>query len=291
MLQVDFANKYMGGGVLGMGAVQEEIRFLICPEMIVTRLFTECLEKNESLIMKGCERFSNYTGYAGKFKWGGDFVDKTLRDQWGRMYTDVVAIDALVIREYSHQFKMGSILREINKAYSGFFVPHHSLVTQSPLPAVCTGNWGCGAFGGDKRLKALIQLIAATLAKREVCYFTFDDSVLRDELYDIHFYLTKTNPMGIGNILTLIEQYGKKITDSKQFKKTTNLFKYIPRVFDGTLENTDSEPESPGFSRSDSREMQYQGANGEDDLDGHPNEAGKSTIHKSDSLDYKAHTP
>lgn len=53
MLQVDFANKYMGGGVLGMGAVQEELRFLICPEMIVTRLFTECLEKNESLIMKG----------------------------------------------------------------------------------------------------------------------------------------------------------------------------------------------------------------------------------------------
>ena len=21
------------------------------------------------------------------------------------------------------------------------------------LPAVCTGNWGCGAFGGDKQLK------------------------------------------------------------------------------------------------------------------------------------------
>ena len=36
-----------------MGAVQEEIRFLICPEMIVCRLFTECLEKNESIIMRG----------------------------------------------------------------------------------------------------------------------------------------------------------------------------------------------------------------------------------------------
>ncbi|XP_052686077.1 poly(ADP-ribose) glycohydrolase-like isoform X2 [Crassostrea angulata] len=291
LLQVDFANKYMGGGVLGMGAVQEEIRFLICPEMIVTRLFTECLEKNESLIMKGCERFSNYSGYAGKFKWAGDFVDKTLRDQWGRLFTDVVAIDALIIREFSHQFKMGSVLREINKAYSGFFVPHYNFVTQPPLPAVCTGNWGCGAFGGDKRLKALIQLIAATQARREVCYFTFDDSLLRDELYDIHVYLTKTNPMGIGNILTLIEQYGKKITDSKQFKKTTNLFQYIPKVFDGTLENTDSEPESPGFTRSDSREMQYQGAGGEDELDGHSNTAGKSTLHKSNSLDYKAHTP
>lgn len=64
-------------------------------------------------------------------------------------------------------------------------------------------------------------------------------------------------------------------------------------MFDGTLENTDSEPESPGFSRSDSREMQYQGqgAGGEDELDGHSNTAGKSTFHKSDSLDYKAHTP
>lgn len=31
MLQADFANKVIGGGVLGRGAVQEEIRFLICP--------------------------------------------------------------------------------------------------------------------------------------------------------------------------------------------------------------------------------------------------------------------
>ena len=53
LFQVDFANKYLGGGVLTHGCVQEEIRFLICPEMIISRLFTEGLEKNESLIMKG----------------------------------------------------------------------------------------------------------------------------------------------------------------------------------------------------------------------------------------------
>jgi poly(ADP-ribose) glycohydrolase len=47
LLQVDFANKYLGGGVLTHGCVQEEIRFLICPEMIISRLFTEGLEKNE----------------------------------------------------------------------------------------------------------------------------------------------------------------------------------------------------------------------------------------------------
>ena len=51
--QVDFANKFLGGGVLGQGCVQEEIRFLICPEMLISRLFTECLEKNECLLMIG----------------------------------------------------------------------------------------------------------------------------------------------------------------------------------------------------------------------------------------------
>ena len=51
--QVDFANKYVGGGVLGNGLVQEEIRFLICPEMIISRLFTEALGDDECLIMKG----------------------------------------------------------------------------------------------------------------------------------------------------------------------------------------------------------------------------------------------
>ena len=37
MLEVDFANAYVGGGVLAHGCVQEEIRFLICPELIVSR--------------------------------------------------------------------------------------------------------------------------------------------------------------------------------------------------------------------------------------------------------------
>eukprot|EP00058_Branchiostoma_floridae_P010542 XP_002596030.1 hypothetical protein BRAFLDRAFT_118079 [Branchiostoma floridae] len=53
MLQVDFANKVIGGGVLGFGLVQEEIRFLICPEMILSRLFTETLEADECLVIIG----------------------------------------------------------------------------------------------------------------------------------------------------------------------------------------------------------------------------------------------
>jgi poly(ADP-ribose) glycohydrolase len=50
---VDFANRFVGGGVTGAGLVQEEIRFLINPELIVSRLFTEVLDHNECLIITG----------------------------------------------------------------------------------------------------------------------------------------------------------------------------------------------------------------------------------------------
>jgi poly(ADP-ribose) glycohydrolase len=63
--------------VLGNGCVQEEIRFAICPEMIVSMLVTESLDSNEALMMTGCERFSNYEGYADSFKWKSDHRDKT----------------------------------------------------------------------------------------------------------------------------------------------------------------------------------------------------------------------
>lgn len=142
LLQVDFANKYLGGGVLGSGCVQEEIRFVICPELIVSKLFTECLRPTEALIMSGCERYSNYTGYASSFEWAGNHDDNIPRDSSRRRQTHIVAIDALAFVQSSHQFREELMMRELNKAYVGF---RHTLVT-SP-PGIASGNWGCGAFG------------------------------------------------------------------------------------------------------------------------------------------------
>ena len=48
-IEMDFANKYIGGGVLGHGLVQEEIRFIVAPELIVTLLLTEELGDDECL--------------------------------------------------------------------------------------------------------------------------------------------------------------------------------------------------------------------------------------------------
>lgn len=39
--------------MLGRGCVQEEIRFVICPELIAARLFTEALDSTEALLVVG----------------------------------------------------------------------------------------------------------------------------------------------------------------------------------------------------------------------------------------------
>lgn len=42
--------------------VQEEIRFMINPELIVGMLFMACMEDNEAIEIVGAERFSQYMG-------------------------------------------------------------------------------------------------------------------------------------------------------------------------------------------------------------------------------------
>ncbi|KAI8797222.1 poly(ADP-ribose) glycohydrolase, partial [Biomphalaria glabrata] len=198
MLQADFANKLVGGGVLGRGLVQEEIRFIICPEMIVSRLFTETLLDNEVLIMTGCERFCKYTGYSDTFKFAGNYIDQTSWDSWGRRMIDVVAMDALVVRGNPRdQFKLYPLKRELNKAYCAFHDDYrNSELYQNagyhPSP-VCTGNWGCGAFKGDKHLKAVIQMMAASYAGREIYYCTFGDAEFTRDLQLLHAMLHKYN--------------------------------------------------------------------------------------------------
>ncbi|KAE8701967.1 6,7-dimethyl-8-ribityllumazine synthase [Hibiscus syriacus] len=62
-LEVDFENKYLGGGALNRDCVQEEIRFMINPELIAGMLFLPSMADNESIEIVGVERFSDYTGY------------------------------------------------------------------------------------------------------------------------------------------------------------------------------------------------------------------------------------
>ncbi|XP_050444610.1 poly(ADP-ribose) glycohydrolase-like isoform X1 [Cataglyphis hispanica] len=208
LLQVDFANKYVGGGVLGLGCVQEEIRFVICPELMVTMLVTEELDDTEALIVSGIERYSKYEGYSNTFKWKGDFVDETPRDDSCRRRTSVVAIDALYFRQPSLQFEIDNITRELNKAYVGFI---GSDIYKNNLSAIATGNWGCGAFRGNPKLKVLIQLMAAAVAGRSMVYFTFGDTLLRDDVAAMYKHLVQ-HDVNIARLYSMISEYYQEST-------------------------------------------------------------------------------
>ena len=59
------------------GIVQEEIRFTICTEMLVSLLVCEVMQPNECVFLFGCEQFITYSGYATTFKANEDFIDQT----------------------------------------------------------------------------------------------------------------------------------------------------------------------------------------------------------------------
>ncbi|KAG8098918.1 hypothetical protein GUJ93_ZPchr0013g35075 [Zizania palustris] len=118
-LEVDFANRYLGGGALSRGCVQEEIRFMINPELIVGMLFMASMEDNEAIEIVGAERFSQYMGYGSSFRFTGDYLDNKPFDEMGRRKTRIVAIDALDCPTML-QFESSGLLREVNKAFCGF---------------------------------------------------------------------------------------------------------------------------------------------------------------------------
>ncbi|KAL9647504.1 hypothetical protein ABK040_006864 [Willaertia magna] len=183
-LQADFANKYIGGGVLRGGCVQEEIRFCENPELLVTRLFCEEMKDNEAILMVGSEQFSLHGGYGSSTVFKEDFKDFNFEwDQYqqGKQFnTQIIAFDSLLYNEQKmklKQWRKEFVDREIMKAYAAFCdVPEYFNIPN--LQKVSTGNWGCGAFGSDKQLKAIIQYIAATLSGKELLYYTFNEEEL-----------------------------------------------------------------------------------------------------------------
>ncbi len=179
-LKVDFANKFLGGGVLNKGCVQEELLFLIYPELIVSCIITEKLNDNEVLFMYNIQRYSNYLGYGYDLKFNN--TDKI-------QYSKFVAMDAVNYKNIN-QYTLANINREIIKAYIGFNNNY----------SIATGNWGCGVFNGNTELKFLIQLLAASLNKKEMNYCLINDDI---KIYNIYNKIYKLNCLELYNYILI----------------------------------------------------------------------------------------
>lgn len=224
MLQVDFAASLVGGGVLGRGLVQEEIRFLQCPELIVSRLFTEKLDDNECLRITGVQTYSNTRGYSDTFVWESPHKDNSQRDEWKRIYCQIVAIDATNFQDPRQQYTERSIQRELLKAYVGFRGDPN--IPGTYTAAIATGNWGCGAFKGDPMLKALIQMMAAAVAQRDLAYFTFNNRKQAEELKRMYSVL-KSQQITVGKLYNLLQDYCKYYNRHHDQQRVKNAFEFI----------------------------------------------------------------
>lgn len=166
-IQIDFADKQFGGGVLSSGSAQEECMLAAYVEPIVGLLFVDQLQDEEVVIISGIRLYNQYEGFSGSLRWQQGVVESVD----GRV---IVAVDAEDYRKREQdQYQSHSITRELNKAVLGF---GSTLAPENY--EVVTGNWGCGVFKGDIQLKFLIQWLAASLCGRNLTYLTWDNSDL-----------------------------------------------------------------------------------------------------------------
>ncbi|ELP90616.1 poly ADP-ribose glycohydrolase, putative [Entamoeba invadens IP1] len=221
-LKADFANKYLGGGVLRGGNVQEEIMFMECPEMICGLFINTVMDDFTTIRISGAIRYTQIVGYGGRIEFKKIFEEQVKQN--------IVALDALVFgRDKEAQFKSDSIQREMTKIYSAV----HSAYEDN-LSDFVTGKWGCGVFGGDVILKFLLQSVVCCYCKRKMTFTTFHDKKTFEEINEFLHKLEK-DPPELGNFVEWIfwyintkQEWRTVLKDetlpsgSKPFKASTN---------------------------------------------------------------------
>ena len=177
---IDFANKYIGGGALSGGCVQEEILFAVEPEAIVSMFLMEVMEDNDAIRIDNLIQYSNYSGYAQSFKY-----EETAINEEKLIKHNIIAIDAVC--SYSGGVDRDSVLRDLIKAYVGFNLINFDDKDVSKIDkTISSGNWGCGAFGGDYELKFIQQWLAATYAGVEkLYYYTFGRKEMNNDIKNL----------------------------------------------------------------------------------------------------------
>jgi len=153
-LHAEFANAFIGGGVMTGDFAMEEILFLNKPELMVAMAVHNRMADTEVIRVHGARQYSLVRGYGSSFAFAGAYDGRRA----GAPPT-VCAIDA--IRGGGPAMTESALLRDMNKARIAF----------EGVQELATGHWGCGAFGNNHDLMFLKQWLAASEAGCSVMHY------------------------------------------------------------------------------------------------------------------------
>lgn len=155
-LHVEFANAFIGGGVMTGDAAMEETLFLVKPELMCAMAIMNRMVDEEAICISGAKKYSIASGYGQSFVFGGAYDPAT---RPGAELPRVCAIDA--VRGGGPAMTEEALLRDMNKARIAF----------EGAREIATGHWGCGAFGNNHDLMFIKQWLAASEAGATRMYY------------------------------------------------------------------------------------------------------------------------
>jgi len=86
---------------------------------------------------------------------------------------------------------------------------------------VATGNWGCGAFGGDSYLKALLQLMVCAQLGRPLAYYTFGNVEFRDDFHEM-WLLFRNDGTTVQQLWSILRSYSRLIKEKSSKEPREN---------------------------------------------------------------------
>ena len=136
----------------------------------------EVMDNNDAIGIYNTIQYSDYEGYGFQFA----YKDSLIKNNTPIKRHRIIAIDALPggsswFSFYNSDKLIKEINRDLHKAFVGFSLIDFDKETDFKK-TIATGNWGCGAFGGNHELKFLQQWIAASFIGIErLDYYSFSD--------------------------------------------------------------------------------------------------------------------
>ncbi|KAL1961165.1 hypothetical protein VTO42DRAFT_3110 [Malbranchea cinnamomea] len=171
---VIFANRNVGFGMTG---TQEEMHVGASPECCPVVLLAPTLRDKDALIVEGPEAMISMIGYGREARLSEVLPPRPTSPlkgdsqplPWDRrtmLFMDALELDTYHVQEGAvPDLLPGHVDRELTKAYAAFSSRRDNNATsEDGYTSIVTGLWGCGAFGGNREIKTLIQWCAASLA-------------------------------------------------------------------------------------------------------------------------------